>query len=777
MKNKKVILGMSFVSLTAIISLMSCGGGSSSSSSSHETGTSETSSVISEGTSIESSEESSVSSEEIESSEEAVSSEEVISSEETISSEEEITSEETISSEEGITSEEVLSSGEIISSEIPASSDRGSTYLDLKLSKEKITYGQTVFDGAMPIVTWVNKGVAEDASKWTQKINYSVTNNETGVVYTVSDVLPVGNYTVKARYTSKNKQDTTQLEVVEGNPVEASEGHGYTSLKTDDLSKYAVNKWAALGALGDGKFPCKDIDNQHPKMIVVPVEFANEAAQFGSFSSFDGKLKGEDFVRAVLDEAFFGKEGDTPWMSLSEYYEKSSYGQLHIEGEVSPVIRLPYTTQEFIANGANVASIVKECMQRLVSEYGYQRTNFDLDKDGYIDGINLIYATDQPTPSSSGSSESTWWNFTSVASGEAANTLNPGTHRYFWSRYDYVMQNYYSNDLDSDGNPIGLRDQNGGAVDTHTIIHENGHLMGLNDYYSYDHNEGPAGCVDMMDQNVGDHNSYSKMIYNWVAPKIIDGSEDDFLIDLPSFAETGEFLLLKNTIHDGENASSAWSKNPWDEYLVIQYYTPTVCNEKDSTGYGEWQAASSTGSNPYGHGGTYEDPGLQVFHVDSRTSSTFYSKTIGDGEQKYTTNLVSSPTKLESGLTQSANRFVHDNTPSRSTYGQSENGHEAGEAYCPYKEFSAIFASGSNSLASSSYASVMGNTKNLFGDPTYLNNKGEDNIYGGNVYTSYKMKDFFPKRMSFNDDSELNWTFSVEAQTASSIKLHFIRNK
>ncbi|MDY6429672.1 MAG: hypothetical protein SPL02_00670 [Bacilli bacterium] len=737
MKNKKLIFGMSISGFLAIVSLVACGGNSAPSTTSAATSSEGTSQGTSEATSEGTSE---------------------------------------ISSEE---SSEVSSEAESSSSSQETSSSKPSRYLELDLKYDTLPFGSTTYDGAKPIVTWHDGDDVQDASSWTQRIRYRVTNNETGDVYSENDVLPVGEYTVRASYDSKNRHDTATLKIVEGTPEVASEGKGYHSLSVDDLSSYALWKHANMGALGDGKFPAKDIDGKHPKMIVIPVQFTD--VTFDEYRSHDGKLVGGDFARAVIDEAFFAPEGETPWLSLKAYYEKSSYGQLHIEGETSPVITYPKTCAQFDADVKkgtdSVANIISYAMSQLEKTYGYSRKDYDLNGDGYVDGINVIYATNQPTPSSVGDDSSTWWNFTSVVSG-SANLANPTPHRYFWSRYDYVMNSYYSNYEKEDGSYKGLRDANLAAVDAHTIIHENGHLMGLNDYYSYDHNEGPAGCVDMMDQNVGDHNAYSKMLYNWVAPKVIDGTSENFYIDLPSFTDTGEFILLKKTDENG----SLWCEHPYDEYLILEYYTPTGVNYEDSDGYPEWSSVSTeTGSNPYGHGGTYEDPGLKVFHVDARIASTFYKGSRpSSGAMKYTTNLVDAETTLEDGTKQTAAIFPHDNTPSRSSYGQAETyagvSHKAGESNCPYREFSAVFASGANSLKSSSYANIMGQTKNLFGDPTFTNAKGEDNIYGGNVYTNFKMKDFFPKTMQFDDDSQLNWTFSVDSQTESSIRLHFIKN-
>ena len=52
-------------------------------------------------------------------------------------------------------------------------------------------------------------------------------------------------------------------------------------------------------------------------------------------------------------------------------------------------------------------------------------------------------------------------------------------------------------------------------LDSTVYIHETGHLLGLDDYYDYNDDIGPRGGIgktDMMENNIGDHSSLSKIL-------------------------------------------------------------------------------------------------------------------------------------------------------------------------------------------------------------------------------------------------------------------------
>lgn len=144
-------------------------------------------------------------------------------------------------------------------------------------------------------------------------------------------------------------------------------------------------------------------------------------------------------------------------------------------------------------------------------------------------------------------------------------------------------------------------------VDGHTFIHETGHLLGLDDYYNYDDDKtSPLGATDMMDNNIGDHNPYSKYLLNWVTPRYIE-KEGEYT--LTPFTNNGDCLLMP--------LNNSYNDSPFDEYLMFEYYTPDKLNYLDSI-------------TPYDDGPIMIDqPGVRVYHVDSRLVKYSYSRFSG----------------------------------------------------------------------------------------------------------------------------------------------------
>ena len=650
-------------------------------------------------------------------------------------------------------------------------------YIEVSVSKNVIPVGTCFYDAAKPKVTYIDedKSTESDVTDQSFRTTFKITDkNDSTKTYSAGDALPKGSYSAYVQYRSSKYSKTIDFTVQEQTIEKASEGKGYHTVDKSELSEYNYQNFSGIETLNGGGMPSTGEVN----ILVIPVQFKNEKARFTS-----NKDLTEEKVHDVLEEAFFAENEngeDTPWESLHSYYKKASFGALNIKGKVTSIVTYDADDTTLDSTNSSIAqTVTKNAISQLVESGEIDTADYDSNKDGYIDGVEVVYCTSQPTPASfstDSSSGDLWWNFTCNV-GSSANLKKPTVNRIFWSRFDYLTNTYYSSYTDESGNPIGAR-VGANAVDAHTIIHETGHMMGAPDYYSYDHKEGVAGCVDMMDMNIGDHNAYTKMAYNWVGPMVIDGTSNNFEITLPSYTDTGKFLLVRNTTTD------VWNKTPYDEYLIIEYYTPTGVNKMDSTGYPEWSTSvSTTGSPTYGHGGTYKKEGLQVFHVDARAGSTtgkVNSKgkiPSSGGAFAYTDTPKSKNTINDDGTYETSATLYASNDGTSS--GRMSAEIVDGELSSPtsLRHLKAITPSGVDSFAGSSYYSGMGNMANLFGLDSYWGDQtaqSSDEKYGGSSYSNYKMRSLYMNDLTFNDGSYFNWNFEIAAQSEDSITLHFI---
>lgn len=308
-----------------------------------------------------------------------------------------------------------------------------------------------------------------------------------------------------------------------------------------------------------GWITSESVGNQ--KILVIPVQL-KDGPEWNST-----KL-------GYLNNTFFGEADTTKYESVRTYFEKSSYGQMHIDGSVTDPFVSAYTVADLNRLGDSapdvvIAEFLKSANTSLLKEY-------DTDSDGCIDNAVLIYSNRY----SSGSGSAFWaWCY---AYAGTPSLIKPTIHNYMWASY-YFMENAY---LD------GYRKS---YADAHTYIHETGHLLGLDDYYSYDTTNAwdCAGELEMQAYNVGDHNIYSKMALGWVKPYVVTGPTE---ITLKTSASYPQAILINDN----------WNGSAFDEYILIEYYTPTGLNEVDML------------HNFSARGTMYNYSGLRIYHVDAR---------------------------------------------------------------------------------------------------------------------------------------------------------------
>ena len=312
------------------------------------------------------------------------------------------------------------------------------------------------------------------------------------------------------------------------------------------------------------------------KLLVIPVDFTDYKC--GNLS------RGCATTRTDIETTFFGSASSTGWNSVSSYYSASSYGHLTLTGTVTPWFTVDKSrTQLNDLTGYSDPTyyVLRKAVEWYKSTSGSSLTEYDQNSDGYLDAVWLVYANNYST-----ASDSIYWAYTFWDYQQSGNVSSPVANVYAWASYNFMWEGGYS----VAGTP---------KVDAHTFIHETGHVLGLDDYYTYDDGDwGAAGGVDMMDYNIVDHNAYSKMAMGWTLPYVTDKTAGQFSITLNPFESSGDCLILKND----------WNGSPMDEYLLIEFYTPTGVNALDS----------ASGGYPGNGLAGFSLPGIKIYHIDSR---------------------------------------------------------------------------------------------------------------------------------------------------------------
>ncbi|MDY2728010.1 MAG: hypothetical protein SOV26_03285 [Candidatus Onthovivens sp.] len=403
--------------------------------------------------------------------------------------------------------------------------------------------------------------------------------------YTVGTVIPLvyetmpGFKLTSATFNGNNIIDEESFKVVSGNnevnltfePINNSKQEFDTVMTSDRLTIKDVTNSQGLPLLPSvGK----------PKVLVVPINFPN----YDSFSSEELNS---------MNIAFNGNSEDYSnpyWESVRGYYFKSSYETLDIQFDIAESVISNCSNEEFLKleseqEGTGTAKILNYIYNRIkVNGESVNYKDYDLDKDGYVDGVWLIYNVRNK---STVFKEHKYWAYTYWNLKEDAyrNIEKPIFGAFSNCAYNFLT--------------VGSKS----GYDAHTLIHETGHLLGLDDYYSYDnlsYSASAMGGLDMMDLNIGDHCSFSKAALGWINPRVISTRNKE--ITLEKFSTTGDCVIVSQT-----NDSSIF-----DEYFIIDFYTNDNLYEFDSKNH----YGAGVISNPYN---TYYDySGIRIYHVDAR---------------------------------------------------------------------------------------------------------------------------------------------------------------
>ena len=329
------------------------------------------------------------------------------------------------------------------------------------------------------------------------------------------------------------------------------------------------------------------------KLLVIPVWFTDS-------KSFVATSKKEQ-LRDDIATAYFGTEKETGWHSVKSFYETESEGCLSIDGVVSEWYECGIRSSKLYTD--EYSEKTSEFVEGAVEWYfssnpSVDRKSFDSDSDGYLDGVMMIYACPDYSilPGLTSEDQTNMWAYCFwVQDTNLQNVRKPGVNTFFWASYDFMYSP--SKALQRTGYSYGSGDTRYAAIDAHTYIHEMGHVFGLDDYYDYgDKGYAPAGCFSMQDMNVGGHDPYSVMAFGWADPYI---PTESCTISIRPFQVNHDLILL----------TPSWNScdSPFDEYLLLELYTPSGLNAFDSTHqYGK--------KYPVGPNAA----GIRLWHVDAR---------------------------------------------------------------------------------------------------------------------------------------------------------------
>lgn len=329
----------------------------------------------------------------------------------------------------------------------------------------------------------------------------------------------------------------------------------------------------------------------NPKLLVLPILFTDS----------NSYLDEDDLVtyRAYLEKAFFGTKEETGWNSVKSFYEEESLGLCEIGGEVAPWYQSSYSY-----NSVSTSEITTALIETAVNNWKASNPNkvkeFDTNSDGFLDGVIAIYggpdykSIDKRERSKGRFVNNNMWAYTSWTSLKK-DVNNPNVKNFIWASYDFML-----NDISNVN------------VDTHTYIHEMGHMFGLDDYYDYNNSDYRwAGGFSMQDYNVGGHDPYSMLLYGWSNPYV---PTETCRIEIQPFSTSKDLVLL----------TPEYTGSPYDEYLLVELYTPTGTNELDA--YHAYAGAYPSGLT---------NAGIRLWHIDSRLLDVTNAKYTGYDHDDY----------------------------------------------------------------------------------------------------------------------------------------------
>ena len=266
-----------------------------------------------------------------------------------------------------------------------------------------------------------------------------------------------------------------------------------------------------------------------------------------------------DFQSMVADSGYTNN-GATG--SVREYYYDNSFGQLRLIPTVVGPFMLSHDMAYYGATGPSFSDIrpkdmISEACALADSLGGVDFTQFDVNNDGIIDAVHVIFAG-RPE-STTGETDAIW------------------PHR--WTIYDTDtnIQKYFDGVRLKDYSCSEEIERAGNMANIGTICHEFGHVLGLPDYYDTDYAGSGGNATALSSWSImaaGSYNNGGKTppIFNlnertlmgWTTPDTLDLQG---IYPLYPLIDSNAGYILTTTDTDDYYLIENRSQLRWDEYL------------------------------------------------------------------------------------------------------------------------------------------------------------------------------------------------------------------
>ncbi len=377
------------------------------------------------------------------------------------------------------------------------------------------------------------------------------------------------------------------------------------------------------------------------KVLVIPIWFTNSSTFISESLTDYAGLNQKQQVLQDLNTILFDDGFNTGWKSLRQFYLEESYGKLSLSGTVSDWINVDNPSTAYQHGSTSSTPLVDQVVAQYFNTSADTPSNYDSNNDNVIDALMIYYGApylSSPTNASQYSEQSRGY------VSRTSKTISGTSYKY--SNYSFInFADMYN--IRASANSINQLQTCADLshfstyLSSETSIHEFGHMLGLYDLYDtvIDSKIFPAGAFTMQDYDVCGHDPYSVMSLGWANPYIFDAtalSETSYEITIKDFQSSGDVILL----------TPSWNSDnsPFDEYILIDLYSPTGLNEYHSQRYSTIFDSSNVG--------------IRIWHInaslDSETKKHIYnndsSESASDNDTKHLVHYIRNDVNSEYGI-------------------------------------------------------------------------------------------------------------------------------